>query len=320
LAFLFVIFSMMQPVKELGNVNNRIQEAIAAGKRLFNILDLESEVVRSSGLPAEVHIGRVESFLDRIIFQNVSFQYVKNKPVLRNINLTVPKGQILAIVGPSGVGKSTLVDLIPRFIEPEGGRIFLDGCNLREIELYSLRKLMGIVTQETILFHDTVRRNIAYGLSDVPHEKIEKAARAANAHDFITQLPDGYSTIIGERGVMLSGGQRQRLAIARALLKNPPILILDEATSALDTESELQVQGAIENLMSSRTVFVIAHRLSTVQNADQIIVLENGAIVQKGKHQELIQQEGPYKKLYNMQFHVQEMMLDREVLQNVSQS
>jgi len=301
LTFLFVIFSMMQPVKELGNVNNRIQEAIAAGKRLFRIIDLEPEVVKKQGSI------RISDFSDCLEFRDVSFQYVKDNLVLKNIILSVPKGKIVAIVGPSGVGKSTFVDLIPRFIDPSDGQIIFDGINFRDLELFSLRQLMGIVTQETILFHDTVGNNIAYGLDEIPLEKIEKAAKAANAHDFILKLPNGYDTVIGERGVMLSGGQRQRLAIARALLKNPPILILDEATSALDTESELLVQEAIERLMSNRTVFVIAHRLSTIQNADQIIVLENGKIAQQGKHQELLNQEGPYKKLYNMQFRIQEV-------------
>jgi len=205
------------------------------------------------------------------------------------------------------------VDLIPRFYDPTSGQILLDDVDLRHLELRSYRELMGIVTQETILFHDTVRRNIAYGMAEIPLEKIEAAAQAANAHDFIIQLPEGYDTLIGERGVMLSGGQRQRVAIARALLKNPPILILDEATSALDTESEMLVQEAIERLMSNRTVFVIAHRLSTIQNADQIIVLAQGAIVQTGKHQKLISQDGPYKKLYDLQFRFQEIKDSRHV-------
>lgn len=314
LAFLFVIFSLMQPVKELGDVNNRIQEAIAAGKRLFKIIDLKPEKINKTG---SIKIDRFENKFE---FHHVTFQYIKNKPVLKDINLVVPKGQVLAIVGPSGVGKSTFVDLIPKFIHPIEGQITLDGKKMEDIELSSLRKLMGIVTQETILFHDSVRRNIAYGLEDVPQQKIEEAAIAANAHDFILQLPDGYDTLIGERGVMLSGGQRQRLAIARALLKNPPILILDEATSALDTESELLVQDAIQKLMSNRTAFVIAHRLSTIQHADQIFVLENGSIVQQGKHQELILQEGSYKKLYNMQFRVQEMSVQtsEKVFENAS--
>ena len=301
LTFLFVIFSMMQPIKELGNVNNRIQEAIAAGNRMFRILDLEPEDVHSSTAV------RIKGFNDRFELKNISFHYVKHKPVLSDINLVIRKGQIIAIVGPSGVGKSTFVDLIPRFIDPAAGTILLDGTDLRDIELYSLRQLMGIVTQETILFHDTVRNNIAYGLSHIALPKIEAAAKAANAHDFILRLSNGYETLIGERGVMLSGGQRQRLAIARALLKNPPILILDEATSALDTESELLVQDAIERLMSNRTVFVIAHRLSTIQKADQIVVFENGTIGQIGKHQELMKKDGACKKLYNMQFRIQEV-------------
>lgn len=310
LTFLFVIFSLMQPVKELGNVNNRIQEAIAAGKRIFRILDMEPE---NPHVPGALVISE---FKEKFEFKNVAFKYVKNKPVLENINLVVPKGEILAIVGPSGVGKSTFVDLIPRFIDPDHGEIRIDGIDLRKVELASLRQLMGIVTQETILFHDSVRNNIAYGLKDVPLADIKNAAGAANADEFISQLPDQYDTLIGERGVMLSGGQRQRIAIARALLKNPPILILDEATSSLDTESELLVQEAIERLMSNRTAFVIAHRLSTIQNADQIIVLDHGTIVQQGRHDELMSREGAYKKLYTMQFRIQEVSAYNNVAEN----
>jgi len=296
ITFLFIIFSLMQPVKELGSVNNRIQEALAAGSRVFQVIDLKPEVKNP---PNAVKIDRFE---DSIKFINVSFSYDGCEKVLDGINLEVRKGQIIAIVGPSGGGKSTLVDLIPRFYDPTEGCILIDGRDLREIDLFSLRRLMGIVTQETFLFNDTVRNNIAYGLEDLPLERVIEAAKAANAHEFIQKLPQGYDTVIGERGVKLSGGQRQRLAIARAILKNPPILILDEATSALDTEAELLVQEAIERLMRNRTSFVIAHRLSTVQNADEIIVLNKGKIVQKGPHRELIQQEGLYRKLYQLQF------------------
>ena len=222
--------------------------------------------------------------------------------ILKNINLSLKSGEILALVGPSGAGKSTLADLIPRFYDVTSGSISLDGKDIKDIKLNSLRSLMGIVTQETFLFNDSVKANIAYGLESVSDEDIKKAAIAANADKFIEQLPNGYDTIIGERGVKLSGGQRQRISIARAIMKNPPILILDEATSSLDTESEKIVQDAIEKLMHNRTVIVIAHRLSTVHNANKIIVLDKGDIVDTGNHNELINKEGLYKQLHNMQF------------------
>ncbi|MCI0694093.1 ABC transporter ATP-binding protein/permease [candidate division KSB1 bacterium] len=299
--FLLAIFSLMQPVKELSSVNTRLQEAAAAGERIFEILELEPEVVSLPGAK------KIECFERGIRFERVSFAYeneetVSSTEVLRDISFEVKKGEILAIVGPSGAGKSTLVDLLPRFYDPQQGRILLDDLDLREIEVKNLRRLMGIVTQETILFHDSVRNNIAYGLQEISQEKLIQAAEAANAHRFIIELPRGYDTVIGERGVKLSGGQRQRLAIARALLKNPPILILDEATSALDSESEMLVQQAIERLMVNRTSFVIAHRLSTILHAHQIIVLDKGRIVQRGTHDELLNQKGIYQKLYKMQF------------------
>ena len=296
ITFLLVIFSLMQPVKELSNVNNRIQEAVAAGQRIFKIIDLQPEIANLPGCKI------VRGFSDSVEFCNVTFAYTKNDKVLLGINLIVRKGEVLAIVGPSGAGKSTLVDLIPRFYDPIDGSILLDGVDIRELDLAGLRALMGIVTQETILFNDSVCNNIAYGLVDTPMSEVIEAAKVANAHRFIEEMPQGYDTLIGERGVKLSGGQRQRLAIARAVLKNPPILILDEATSSLDTESELLVQQAIERLMQNRTSFVIAHRLSTILNADRIIVLDKGKIVQQGTHNELIEQTGLYRKLYKMQF------------------
>jgi subfamily B ATP-binding cassette protein MsbA len=300
--FLLAIFSLMQPVKELSSVNIRLQEAAAAGDRIFAILDLTPEVASLPGAQ------KAERFERSIRFERVSFAYdhkeIAATEVLREVSFEVKKGEILAIVGPSGAGKSTLVDLLPRFYDPQQGRILLDGIDLRAIEVKSLRRLMGIVTQETILFHDSVRNNIAYGLQEIAEEKLIQAAEAANAHRFIRELPQGYATVIGERGVKLSGGQRQRLAIARALLKNPPILILDEATSALDSESEMLVQQAIERLMANRTSFVIAHRLSTILHAHQIIVLDKGRLVQRGTHAALLGQKGIYQKLYKMQFRV----------------
>jgi len=301
LTFLIAIFQIMPPVKELTSVNNRIQESTSAAKRVFEILDIEPDIKE---VPNAIEL---KEFKGEIVFENVWFSYNGTKNgdfILKGINLKVKKGEVLAIVGPSGAGKSTLVDLIPRFYDPTEGRILIDGIDLRMIKIKSLRDKIGIVTQETILFNDTIRNNIAYGLEDCPIDKIIEAAKAANAHDFIMQLPNGYDTVIGERGMKLSGGQRQRISIARALLKNPPILILDEATSNLDAESEILVQEAIERLMQNRTVFVIAHRLSTIRNADRIIVIDNGRIVQEGKHEELIHQDGLYKKLYEMQFNI----------------
>ncbi len=294
--FLLLIFSIMQPVKELTSVNNRIQEALAAGSRVFSVLDLEPTVKN-----ADNPISK-DQFNDAIRFDNVSFYYNKGALVLQNLNVNVNKGEILAIVGPSGSGKSTMVDLLPRFYDPVQGAIYMDDINIRDIEIAGLRRLMGFVTQETILFNDSVRNNIAYGLEEKSLDDVIGAAKIANAHEFIEKLPQAYDTNIGERGVTLSGGQRQRLAIARAILKNPPVLILDEATSALDTESEVLVQQAIERLMKNRTTFVIAHRLSTILNADRIIVLEQGKIVELGTHSELVNQPGLYQKLYNMQF------------------
>ncbi|MEJ5262272.1 MAG: ABC transporter ATP-binding protein [Ignavibacterium sp.] len=298
LGFLFAIFQMMPPIKELSSVNNRIQEASAAGDRIFEILDTEPDIKNA---PDAVEL---REFKNSIHFRNVSFKYEDSEEwVLKDINFSVNKGEIIALVGPSGGGKSTLVDLIPRFYDPTDGSIVLDEVDIRNYTLQSLRAKMGIVTQETFLFNTTIRENIAYGLTDCPIDKIIEAAKTANAHNFIMEMPQQYETIIGERGVKLSGGQRQRLTIARALLKNPEIMIFDEATSALDNESEILVQEAIERLMKNRTTFVIAHRLSTIRNATKIIVIDRGKITQLGTHEQLIADEkGLYKKLYEMQF------------------
>jgi subfamily B ATP-binding cassette protein MsbA len=298
ITFLASLFLMSQPIKELSQVNNAIQEGTAAAERIFTILDDPPEDDDPS-LPQLPPVrGRVE-------FQNVSFAYATGESVLRDIDLVVEPGEVVALVGSSGAGKSTLVDLIPRFYDPQQGRILIDGHDIREISLASLRRAMGIVTQEVILFNDTVRNNIAYGLTHVEQAAVEAAARAANAHDFITQMPQGYDTQIGDRGTMLSGGQRQRLSIARAILKNPPILILDEATSALDTESEQLVQEAIDRLVKDRTTFVVAHRLSTIRGADRIYALRAGRVVESGGHHELLARGGVYAELYNLQFRAQ---------------
>ena len=297
LRFILLLFSLFQPLKNLTNVVNELQNGLASADRVFTIMDIKSDIQDVN------NAAEVNDLKNSLSFDNVSFSYGDEKDkVLSNINFQINKGEILALVGPSGAGKSTLVDLIPRFYDTLGGSIKIDGKDIKELKINSLRSLMGIVTQETFLFDDSVRANIAYGLENISDDKIKDAAIAANAHEFIKELPDGYNTIIGERGVSLSGGQKQRIAIARAIVKNPPILILDEATSSLDSESEKHVQSAIENLMSERTVFVIAHRLSTVHNANKILVLENGKIVQEGKHDELVNIDGLYKQLHKMQF------------------
>ncbi|RMH69782.1 MAG: ABC transporter ATP-binding protein [Gemmatimonadetes bacterium] len=294
--FLGAIFSMMSPIKAIGKTYGSMKRGVGAAERVIELLDLEPTIQEK---PDAIDI---KTFTDSIQFEAVWFAYEPDSPVLKDINFTVKHGEVLALVGPSGGGKSTLVDLIPRFYDPTKGCIRIDGIDLRDLKLASLRQLMGIVTQETILFNDTVFNNIAYGCHDIPQEQVIAAAKAANAHDFITKLPEGYHTVIGERGVFLSGGQRQRLAIARSLLKNPPILIFDEATSALDSESEQLVQDAISRLMQNRTTIVIAHRLSTIQHADRILVIESGQIREQGTHAELIAKGGLYKKLYDMQF------------------
>ena len=297
LRFILLLFSLFQPLKNLTNVVNELQNGLASADRVFAIMDIKSDIQDVD------NAVEVDDLKNSLSFDNVSFSYGDEKDkVLNNINFQINKGEILALVGPSGAGKSTLVDLIPRFYDTLGGSIKIDGKDIKELKINSLRSLMGIVTQETFLFDDSVKANIAYGVENISDDKIKDAAIAANAHEFIKELPDGYNTIIGERGVSLSGGQKQRIAIARAIVKNPPILILDEATSSLDSESEKHVQSAIENLMSERTVFVIAHRLSTVHNANKILVLENGQIVQEGKHDELANIDGLYKQLHKMQF------------------
>ncbi len=298
LGFLFAIFQLLPPIKELSGVNNRIQESSAAGDRIFDIIDTQPDIVNKDGAEP------VKEFTSELAFRNVSFAYPDEpgEMVLDSINFEIKKGEVVALVGPSGGGKSTLVDLIPRFYDVTGGAIKLDGRDVRDLKIEDLRKFIGIVTQETILFNDSIKNNICYGSTDFSEEDIYEAAKVANAHKFITEMPNGYDTEIGERGVKLSGGQRQRLAIARALLKNPDIMIFDEATSALDNESEKLVQEALDRLMKSRTVVVIAHRLSTIKNADKILVLQNGKIIQSGNHDHLLEQGGLYKKLYDMQF------------------
>ena len=296
ITFLVIVMRLLQPMKQLSQIPTTAQQALAASDRLFEVLDAPTELMTDHGT------RRIDGFHDMVAFDSVSFAY-ETEPVLLDIDFSARKGEVIALVGPSGAGKSTLVDLIPRFFEPTSGRILIDGIDTREIQLASLRSLTGIVSQDTVLFNDTVRNNIAYGAADrFTDAQIAAAARAANAHGFVSELPKGYDTILGERGTRLSGGQRQRIAIARALLIDPPILILDEATSALDTESERLVQEAIDRLLAGRTVFVIAHRLSTVIHADQILVLDRGRIVERGSHQELLARRGPYYRLYSMQF------------------
>lgn len=297
LRFILLMFAMMDPIRKLGNVNVELQMGAASAERIFSVLDTPLTIVD------KFDAKPINSFNNTISFKNVSFKYEEGDgPIIKDISFEIEKGSIVALVGPSGAGKSTVADLIPRFFEINDGSIKVDGKDIRSITINSLRRLMGIVTQETILFNDSIKANIAYGQKNIDNDQVIAASKAANALEFINEMADGFDTIIGEKGVKLSGGQRQRLAIARAVMKNPPILILDEATSALDTESERLVQEALETLMADRTVLVIAHRLSTVTNADKIIVMDKGEIKEMGTHEELIQKNGLYNNLYNIQF------------------
>ena len=296
-SFMTALIMLYDPIKKISTMNSVVQQSMAAAERVFEMLDTKVDITDNDGAID------IKEFKDRIGFNDVWFQYNSNNGmVLKGINLTIIKGEVVALVGSSGAGKSTLVDMIPRFHDITKGSINIDSHDIRKITLNSLRRQVGIVTQETILFNDTVKNNISYGRVDAGMDEIHKAAESAYAHDFIMEMPSGYDTVIGERGVKLSGGQRQRLSIARAILKNPAILILDEATSSLDTESEKMVQQALENLMKDRTTFVIAHRLSTVLNAGRIVVIDDGRIVETGRHNELLAHGGIYKKLYEMQF------------------
>ena len=294
-SFLAALLMLYEPVKRLSNVNNSIQQGLAGASRIFEILDTVPEIRNKPGARdlAEIRRG--------IEFQDVSFKYEEGW-VLKNINLKIQAGEVVAFVGASGGGKTTLVNLVPRFYDVDSGRILIDGADIRELTVESLRGKIAMVTQQTILFNDTVEQNIAYGNIGQPREKIVEAAEAAFAHNFIRNLPEGYQTRIGEQGVKLSGGERQRISIARALLKNAPILILDEATSSLDSESEVEVQKAVEYLMQGRTTLVIAHRLSTIRKADRIVVIAGGQIVEEGTHEELLEKDGEYRKLYLLQF------------------
>lgn len=294
LGFLAIFAMIIQPAKNFSNGITALQKGTASANRIFAVIDTKPLIANK---PGAIQVG---GFENEIEFRNVSFAY-DTEPVLRNINLKIGKGKTVALVGPSGGGKSTLADLVPRFYDPTEGEVLIDGKSLKDCDLESLIRLMGIVTQESILFNDTIFNNIAFGMNDVSEEAVMKAAKIANAHDFIMQTEKGYQTIIGERGSKLSGGQRQRLSIARAVLKNPPILILDEATSALDSESERLVQEALFNLMKNRTSLVIAHRLSTIQHAHEIIVIQNGQIVERGSHDELSHRNGLYQKLSEIQ-------------------
>ena len=294
-SFLAALILLYEPIKRLTNVNNTIQQGIAGAQRVFSIIDAVPEIRNK---PEAIPLPAISKAID---IRNVTFRY-EDTPVLKQINLTVRVGEAVAFVGMSGGGKTTLVNLIPRFYDVSEGQILIDGRDIRDVTIESLRAQIGIVTQQTILFNDTVRNNIIYGDVEKTEADVIRAAKAANAHHFIMNLPDGYDTVIGEQGTKLSGGERQRISIARALLKDAPILVLDEATSSLDTEAEIEVQEALENLMKGRTTLVIAHRLSTIRNADRIVVLVNGEIVEEGTHEALLDKKGEYFRLYQMQF------------------
>lgn len=294
ITYLAIFSQIISPAKAFSQGLSSVQKGIASGERIFSVTDIQPTIQNKPNATV------IKDFNEAITFENVGFSYETDK-VLKDISFSVSKGKTVALVGPSGGGKSTLVDLVPRFYDPTEGDIKIDGVSLRDCEIESLRKQMGIVTQESILFNDTIFNNIAFGIEDPKEEDVINAAKIANAHDFIMELEEGYNTNIGDRGLKVSGGQRQRLSIARAVMKNPPILILDEATSALDSESERLVQEALSNLMKNRTSIVIAHRLSTIQHADEIIVIQNGEIIERGTHDELLAKKGMYKKLSAMQ-------------------
>jgi subfamily B ATP-binding cassette protein MsbA len=292
IAFVGTAISLYTPIKKFASVNVQLQQGLAAAERVFELLDQKGTI---NDVPNAKNAPVIN---DRVEFRNVSFSYPSSNVVLSNFDLTINKGEVVALVGASGSGKSTIAQLLLRFYDPTSGLILFDGVDMKTLSLQSLRSQMAVVTQDTHLFNDTVRANIAYGRPDASMEEVQAAARAAYAHDFITALPEGYDTLIGERGARISGGEKQRISIARSLLKNPPILILDEATSALDTASEQMVQKALDSLLSGRTVLMIAHRLSTVRKADRIVVLEHGKVLESGGHDELIQRQGMYKRLY----------------------
>jgi len=296
MSFLTALIMLYEPVKGVSKINSTIQSGLAAATRIFNLLDVVPDIVEKPGAVV------LPPFHDSIEFKDVSFSYEKDEPVLLGVDLKVKRGEILAVVGPSGGGKTTLANLLPRFHDVDSGALIIDGRDIRDLTLHSLRSQLALVTQQTILFNDTLRNNIAYGSQDCTEEDVRRAADAAFALGFIEELPDGFATVIGESGARLSGGQRQRISIARAILKDAPVLVLDEATSALDTESERKVQKALENLMKNRTTIVIAHRLSTIKNADRIIVMQAGRLVEEGTHDQLLQKHGVYEGLYRMQY------------------